>query len=208
LTAACDRLTIKPLVMQPAILYRRRPFGLGGLIPFLCTLFKFLSMKIDKHTVASVTYTLSIEGQEIEQAGKDNPLTFLVGVGMMIPGFENQLLGKAPGDSYNITVEPSEGYGEVNDDAIAYLPISVFMVDGQLQEDMLTPGMVIPLQDQDGNPMEATILEVEEERVKMDFNHMLAGKTLNFSGEVLEVRQATAEEIDHGHVHGPGGHHH
>lgn len=165
-------------------------------------------MKIDKHTVASVTYTLSIEGQEIEQAGKDNPLTFLVGVGSMIPGFENQLLGKNPGDNYDITVKPEEGYGEVNQDAIAYLPIDVFKVDGELQEDMLVPGMVIPLQDQDGNPMEATVVEVEEERVKMDFNHMLAGKTLNFTGEVLEVREASAEEIDHGHVHGPEGHQH
>lgn len=165
-------------------------------------------MKIDKHTVASVTYTLSIEGQEIEQAGKDNPLTFLVGVDSMIPGFENQLMGKNPGDNYDITVKPEEGYGEVNQDAIAYLPLDVFKVDGELQEDMLVPGMVIPLQDQDGNPMEATVLEVEEERVKMDFNHMLAGKTLHFTGEVLDVREATAEEIDHGHVHGPEGHQH
>lgn len=165
-------------------------------------------MKIDKHTVASVTYALEVEGELVEKTEKSNPLTFLVGVGMMIPGFEQQLLGKEPGDSYNITVSPEEGYGDADPQAIVDLPKDVFKIDGELQEDMLVEGNIIPMQDQNGQPLQGVILEVGDDTVKLDFNHMLAGKTLHFTGEVLEVRKATAEEISHGHVHGPGGHHH
>jgi FKBP-type peptidyl-prolyl cis-trans isomerase SlyD len=165
-------------------------------------------MKIDKHTVASVTYTLEVDGELVEKTEQSNPLSFLVGVGMMIPGFEQQLLGKQAGDTYNITVPPQDGYGDTDPQAIVDLPKDVFKIDGELQEDMLVEGNIIPMQDQNGNPLQGVILEVGESTVKLDFNHMLAGKTLQFSGEVLEVRPATQEEISHGHVHGPGGHHH
>jgi FKBP-type peptidyl-prolyl cis-trans isomerase SlyD len=165
-------------------------------------------MKIDKHTVASVTYTLEVDGELVEKTDQSNPLSFLVGVGMMIPGFEQQLLGKQAGDTYNITVPPQDGYGDTDPQAIVDLPKDVFKIDGELQEDMLVEGNIIPMQDQNGNPLQGVILEVGESTVKLDFNHMLAGKTLQFSGEVLEVRPATQEEISHGHVHGPGGHHH
>lgn len=165
-------------------------------------------MKIDKHTVASVTYTLKVDGELVEQTDKENPLTFLVGVGMMIPGFENQLMGKEAGDKYEITVAPAEGYGEKDPEAIVDLPKDVFKVEGQLQEDMLVEGNVIPLQDQSGHPLQGVVVEVAEDTVKMDLNHRLAGQTLNFTGEVLEVRPATEEEISHGHVHGAGGHQH
>lgn len=165
-------------------------------------------MKIDKNTVASVTYSLEVDGEPIEQTGKDQPLTFLVGVGMMIPGFENQLIGKEPGDAYDITVEPAEGYGEKDPEAIVDLPKDAFQIDGKIQEDMLKEGNVIPLQDQQGNPFQGVVVEVGADTVKVDLNHRLAGKTLHFKGEVLEVREATEEEISHGHVHGPGGHHH
>lgn len=165
-------------------------------------------MKIDKHTVVTVTYTLDVEGDLIEKTDKNNPLTFLAGVGMMIPGFEQQLLGKQPGDTYDILVRPEEGYGESDPEAILDLPKNIFVIDGKLQEDMLVEGNVVPLQDQQGTPLQAVILEVGEDTVKVDLNHQLAGKTLHFTGEVLEVRKATKEEIDHGHVHGPGGHHH
>ena len=165
-------------------------------------------MKIDKHTVASVTYALKVEGELVEQTDKSNPLTFLVGVGTMIPGFEEQLVGKEPGDKYDITVQPEDAYGESDPQAIVDLPKDVFKVNGELQDDLLVEGNVIPLQDQNGSPLQAVVLEVGEDTVKMDFNHMLAGKTLHFSGEVVDVRKASAEEISHGHVHGPGGHHH
>lgn len=165
-------------------------------------------MKIDKNTVASVTYALEVEGELVEKTDKSNPLTFLVGVGMMIPGFEQQLVGKQPGDNYDITVQPEDAYGESDPQAIVDLPKDVFKVDGELQDDLLVEGNVIPLQDQNGSPLQAVVLEVGEDTVKMDFNHMLAGKTLHFKGEIVDVREATAEEINHGHVHGPDGHHH
>lgn len=165
-------------------------------------------MKIDKNTVVTVTYTLKVDGELVEQTSKENPLTFLAGVGMMIPGFENQLAGKEPGDQYDITVQPEEGYGDTDPEAIIDLPKDIFKVDGQLQEDMLVVGNIIPLQDQNGHPLQGVVLEVGEDTVKMDLNHRLSGKTLHFTGEVLEVRPATEDEISHGHVHGPGGHHH
>lgn len=165
-------------------------------------------MKIDKHTVVTVTYTLKVDGELVEETNKENPLTFLAGVGMMIPGFENQLAGKQPGDTYDITVKPEEGYGDTDPEAIIDLPKDIFKVDGQLQEDMLVVGNIIPLQDQNGQPLQGVVLEVGDETVKMDLNHRLSGKTLHFTGEVLEVRPATEDEISHGHVHGPGGHHH
>lgn len=165
-------------------------------------------MKIDKHTVVTVTYTLKVDGELVEETNKENPLTFLAGVGMMIPGFENQLAGKQPGDTYDITVKPEEGYGDTDPEAIIDLPKDIFKVDGQLQEDMLVVGNIIPLQDQNGHPLQGVVLEVGDETVKMDLNHRLSGKTLHFTGEVLEVRPATEDEISHGHVHGPGGHHH
>ena len=165
-------------------------------------------MKIEKHTVATVTYSLEVDGEFVEKADNENPLTFLAGVGMMIPGFEQQLAGKEAGDTYDITVAPEDAYGTTDPEAIIDLPKSVFAIDGEIQEDMLVEGNVVPLQDQNGTPFQGVILEVGEDTVKVDMNHQLAGKTLHFKGEVLEVRQATKDEISHGHVHGAGGHHH
>ncbi|MCK5703371.1 MAG: FKBP-type peptidyl-prolyl cis-trans isomerase [Cyclobacteriaceae bacterium] len=165
-------------------------------------------MKIEKHTVPSVTYTLIVDGEVVDMAEKDKPLSFIHGIGMMVPGFESNLEGATAGSKYEFRLSPEEGYGPYNKDAVVDLPFSTFMVDGKVNEDMLNIGQVVPMQDQNGNPLNGTILEVSKETVKMDFNHMLAGKELNFAGEILEVRQASQEEIEHGHIHGPGGHEH
>lgn len=165
-------------------------------------------MKIANETVASLTYALEVDGQLIEETGKENPLVFLVGAGSMIPGFEKQLLGKEPGQDYEMTVPPAEGYGEVDPKAIIDLKKEIFVVEGQLQDEFLQKGKVVPMQDQNGNPLQGIVREVSDDMVKMDFNHQLAGKTLNFKGEVLDVRKATDEEINHGHAHGPEGHEH
>ncbi|MGK7397573.1 MAG: FKBP-type peptidyl-prolyl cis-trans isomerase [Candidatus Cyclobacteriaceae bacterium M3_2C_046] len=165
-------------------------------------------MKIDKHTVASVTYALDVDGQKVEETGKDKPLTFLVGTGSMIPGFEQELLGKQTGDSYEMTIPPEQAYGEVDPNAVVDLSKDIFKVEGQVQEDLLQVGKVVPMQDQNGNPLQGVVKDVGDETVTMDFNHQLAGKTLHFTGEVLEVREATPDEISHGHAHGPGGHQH
>jgi FKBP-type peptidyl-prolyl cis-trans isomerase SlyD len=165
-------------------------------------------MKIEKNSVASVTYSLQVDGELIEKTEKENPLIFLVGAGSMIPGFERQLMGKEKGDTYDITIDPEEGYGESDPEAIVDLSKDVFKIDGVLQEDMLQKGKIIPMQDQNGQPLQGVVLDVDDETVKMDFNHRLAGKKLDFTGEIIDVRPATDDEISHGHVHGPGGHHH
>jgi FKBP-type peptidyl-prolyl cis-trans isomerase SlyD len=84
----------------------------------------------------------------------------------------------------------------------------IFMVDGKFDSELVAIGKVLTMQDQDGNPLEGLIVEIGDEKVKMDFNHPLAGKNLHFSGTVLEVRSASHEELNHGHVHGSSGHHH
>ncbi len=165
-------------------------------------------MKIKKHTVPTVTYTLRVENEVIDTATSEEPLVFIFGVGSMIPGFETQLEGKEAGSEYEFRLQPEEAYGEYNTEAVVALPIDTFKVDGKIKEGMLTLGNVIPMQDQHGNPLRGTVKNVGEENVTMDFNHALAGKELHFTGKVLEVREASPEEIDHGHVHGPGGHHH
>jgi FKBP-type peptidyl-prolyl cis-trans isomerase SlyD len=165
-------------------------------------------MKIAKNTVPSVTYTLVVDGEVVDMAESDKPLAFIHGIGMMVPGFEKNLEGLAAGSKYEFKLSPEEAYGEYNKDAVVDLPIDTFKVDGEIKKEMLNIGQVVPMQDQNGNPMNGTVLEVSDAIVKMDFNHMLAGKELNFTGEILEVRAATKEELEHGHIHGPGGHHH
>ena len=165
-------------------------------------------MKIEKNTVASVTYALAVDGEHVEKTDEANPLTFLVGVGAMIPGFENQLMGKAMGDEYSINVAPAEGYGEIDPQAIVDLSKDMFKVEGEINEDLLQLGNKVPMQDQEGNPLNGIIIDIADTTVKMDFNHEMAGKTLAFEGKIVEVREASAEELEHGHVHGPDGHEH
>ena len=165
-------------------------------------------MKIAKHTVPSVTYTLVVDGEVVDKAEKEKPLSFIQGIGMMVPGFEANLEGQSAGEPYEFKLSPEEAYGPYNEEVVVDLPISTFMVEGKVNKEMLNVGQIVPMQDQNGNPLNGTILEVGEESVKMDFNHMLAGKELHFTGEILEVRKATQAELDHGHVHGPGGHEH
>ncbi|MBI1306020.1 MAG: peptidylprolyl isomerase [Bacteroidetes bacterium] len=163
-------------------------------------------MEISKNKVVSVHYKLDVDGETVDQSG-DQPLTYLHGHQMMIPGFERQLEGLQKGQPYNFTVESHEGYGERNDEAIAELDKSIFMVDGKIS-DQVYQGAQLQMRNEEGHPLVGTVVEIGEDHVTMDFNHMLAGKSLNFSGTVEEVREATADEISHGHVHGPGGHHH
>jgi FKBP-type peptidyl-prolyl cis-trans isomerase SlyD len=172
------------------------------------------TMKITPNSVVSVTYKLNTKpegGTEkfIEEAGKNNPLTFLFGTGGMIAGFESNLNGLSVGDKFNFSVKPEDGYGEKHADNLVELPIEAFKNEkGEVQRDMLKIGSVIPMQDNEGHHMRGVVTKVGISEVTMDFNHPLAGQFLRFEGEVISVRAATAEELSHGHVHGPGGHHH
>lgn len=165
-------------------------------------------MKITKHTVPSVTYALTVEGQLMDQADENNPLVYLAGVGVMIPGFERELEGKTAGSTFDFNLTSEDAYGPRDEQAIVPIPNDVFMVDGKMDTEIVKLGAMLPMQDQNGNPLQGIVVEMNDESVVMDFNHPLAGKDLHFTGTVVEVREATQEELEHGHVHGPGGHHH
>lgn len=165
-------------------------------------------MKIAKNTVPSITYTLMVDDEVVDMATKEEPLLFLFGAENLLPAFENQIDGKEIGDNFAFSLTAEQGYGEYNQDALVDLPVSVFEVNGEVQKDLMVVGNTIPMQDPEGNPLEGRIKEVTEESIKMDFNHPLAGKTLNFTGEIVGIREAEEEELAHGHAHGQGGHQH
>ncbi|MFM2189668.1 MAG: FKBP-type peptidyl-prolyl cis-trans isomerase [Arcticibacter sp.] len=169
-------------------------------------------MTIEINKVVSVTYRLEAnpegsEKQHIETAGKDHPLTFLFGSGGLIPAFEENLAGKSVGDQFAFSIDPENAYGPQDPDALVELPIDIFKVEGVIDMELIRVGNMVPMSDSQGNRMDGKVMAVTAENVKMDFNHPLAGHHLHFSGEVIEVRDASAEEIAHGHAHtGHDGH--
>lgn len=168
-------------------------------------------MKIGKNKVVGMTYILSkdnVEGELVQEVSKDKPFIVLFGVGALLPKFEENLEGLAVGDAFNFALTSEEGYGEKTTEAIVDLDKKIFEVEGKIDKEFLKAGSSIPMTNENGQPLNGLVLEVAENTVKMDFNHPLAGQGLFFTGEVVEVREASAEEIEHGHVHGAGGHHH
>jgi len=167
-------------------------------------------MKTAPNHVVGITYTLTEKGSAdiIEQVRKEDPFVFLLGSGNLLEAFETNITDLAIGDSFDFTLEADQAYGEVDENAIVNVPVDVFIVNGKFMEDLVQVGKPVRLQDQNGNPLIGTVLERGIEQIKIDFNHPMAGKALHFKGEVVSVRPATAEELDHGHAHGPGGHHH
>lgn len=160
---------------------------------------------IAPNKVVSLSYTLMLNSGELaDEATANDPLVFIHGIGQTLPAFDDQLQGLNVGDSFSFTLTAEEGYGENNDNYIVDLPKDIFS-GPDVPSDILQIGATLPMQDQDGNPMDGTVLEIGDDTVKMDFNHPLAGEALNFKGEVIAIRDATQEELDHGHVHGEGG---
>lgn len=168
-------------------------------------------MIIEKNTVVSLHYRLQEDdaaGDLVEETYGSDPLVFLYGAGQMIPEFERQLAGKTIGDNFSFGIKSIDAYGEFNPEAVVMLPIETFVVDGQVAEDLLVPGRMIPMSDDRGNRMNGVVQEVTDEGVVLDFNHPMAGQDLYFTVQVESIRNASREEIEHGHVHGPGDHHH
>lgn len=175
--------------------------------------FNFLRNKtpiMSQAKVISLTYVLrsgNSQGEIIETADENNPAQFLFGTGNLIPDFEYHVGHLNQGEGFEFIVQSDNAYGPVSEEAVVDLPKSIFIVDGELVQDMLVVGNVVPMRDQEGHPLNGKILEVGEDTVKMDFNHPLAGLNLHFKGEVLSTREATSEEVSHGHVHtGHDGH--
>ncbi|WP_353982238.1 peptidylprolyl isomerase [Salinicola endophyticus] len=160
-------------------------------------------MQIAQNSVVAFHYTLTNDAGEVldSSEGRD-PLTYLHGAGNIIPGLEKQLEGRANGDKLTVAVEPSEGYGEVQPALVQEVPRDAFQGVEEVQ-----PGMQFQAQTQEG-PLMVTVTKVEGDTVTVDGNHPLAGEKLNFDVEITEVREATEDEVSHGHVHGEGGHEH
>jgi FKBP-type peptidyl-prolyl cis-trans isomerase SlyD len=172
-------------------------------------------MKIQDQKVVSVSYTLSVNdsiGQPeemVEQTSPGKPFVFLFGSGGLIEAFEANLNGLQAGDSFDFLIQAHEGYGLKMDDHVVKIPREAFLDEqGNFDDEMIAEGNILPMTDQEGNQLQGQVIEITEAFVMMDFNHPLAGKNLHFVGQVQAVRDATAEELDHGHVHGEGGHHH
>jgi len=152
-------------------------------------------MKISENTFVSLTYNLTVDGEVVDKATSEKPLEFVYGVGMLLPDFEKNIAGKKAGESFEFTLSPADGYGELNPEALVELPKEIFMVDGAVADDLLVVGNSLPMGDNMGNRLMGTIIELGDDTVKMDFNHPMAGKTLNFAGTVVGVREATEADM-------------
>jgi FKBP-type peptidyl-prolyl cis-trans isomerase SlyD len=152
--------------------------------------------------VVTMEYTVQVDGEVVDSSEDHEPIEFLQGHSQVISGLEKQIYGMAVGDSKSFVVAPREGYGERDEDAIADIPRSEFPNDIPLE-----PGVELQMEDEDGDVMNAVIISAGEKTIRLDFNHPLAGKELHFSVQVIGLRQATAEELEHGHAHSEGHHH-
>lgn len=161
-------------------------------------------MKIVKGSVVGLDYSLHLgDGQVVDASEPDEPLTYLHGEGQIVPGLESALEGLDVGENRKVVVAPGEGYGEHDPRGIQEVPRGAFPPGFDPQV-----GMELTAEGPSGEPVPFSIREVKPASVVIDLNHPLAGKTLHFDVTVREVRAATAEELEHGHAHGPEGHHH
>jgi len=160
-------------------------------------------MQISKHKVVTLDYTLTNDDGEVLDTSKgQEPLAYIHGTGFMIPGLERALEGKSEGDSLSVTVEPRDGYGERDEELVKVVERSMF---GGVER--LETGMQFQTETEDGVEV-VMVAAVEGDKVTVDGNHPLADTILNFEVKIVGVREANKEEVDHGHVHGAGGHHH
>ena len=162
-------------------------------------------MKIGQNKVVGLCYELEVDGEIVDRTTTERPLDYIHGTGALLAKFESGVEGLEPGEKFSFTLTPSEGYGEVDPDRIIDLPKQAFEVNGVIQEGLLVPGTTIPMLNGRGGVVPGKVLEVHQDYVKMDLNSPMAGKTLNFSGEILFVREATEKELHDG-LHGENVH--
>ena len=162
-------------------------------------------MTITENKVVLMHYTLkNDDGDVMDSSIGHDPMAFIQGIGNLIPGLEKQLEGKAAGEKINATVAPEDAYGERTEDQLAKVPLDNFQSEG---DEKLEVGMQVQVESNQGATV-ALVTEIEGTEVTLDLNHPLAGETLHFEVEIMDVREATSDELSHGHAHGPGGHHH
>ncbi|MDR0836521.1 MAG: FKBP-type peptidyl-prolyl cis-trans isomerase [Tannerella sp.] len=156
-------------------------------------------MRISKNKFVTVTYDLNVgEGNErdlMERATTERPLKFIFGTGSMLPAFEDSLKELETGGKFDFSIAPEDAYGEYNEDFVVEVPKKVFEVNGKFDDENVKEGTTLPMLDSNGERMMGSVLYVKEDLVVMDFNHPLAGETLHFNGEVLDIHEPTEEEI-------------
>ncbi|MDH8702189.1 FKBP-type peptidyl-prolyl cis-trans isomerase SlyD [Dysgonomonadaceae bacterium PH5-43] len=157
-------------------------------------------MKISDGKVVSLTYDLTIrddEGQDelMERAPIERPFTFIFGMGMVLDAFEKAVEGLEVGETFTLTLSPEEAQGEYDEEKVQELPKSIFEIDGKFDEEKFAVGSVIPMMNSLGEHLMGLVMEIEDDIVVMDFNEPYAGETLTYTGEVVDVHEATPEEI-------------
>lgn len=153
--------------------------------------------------VVSMEYTLWVDGKVLDSSDGAGPLEFLAGYGNIIPGLETEMTGMKIGDSKEVTVAPADGYGEYDDAAFMDVPRKDFPADMEVEA-----GLELNVSDDEGHARYARVESMDKDAVRLNFNHPLAGAELKFNVKVVGLRAPTEEELEHGHAHEGGGHHH
>lgn len=173
-------------------------------------------MTVQENKVVAISYKLSLSTPEApkklaETVDEKKPMYFIVGMSGLPEAFEENLSGLKSGDSFDFSIRAAEGFGEFDENEVFNLPMEDFLDEsGQLDKLVFKVGAIVPMMDEEGHQVNGRVMEINElnQYIRMDFNHPLAGQDMHFEGKIVLIRDATAEEIDHGHVHGEGGHHH
>ncbi len=160
-------------------------------------------MLIEDKKIVVVNYTLTTDDGEVLDQSNDGSFAYLHGADNIVAGLENALTGKAVGDTLNVKVLPDEGYGDRNDEMVQVVGKEMFESDDELEV-----GSQFHAEGPDGQPIMITVAAIEGDDITIDGNHPLAGLNLNFDVSIIDIRDASEEEISHGHVHGADGHHH
>jgi FKBP-type peptidyl-prolyl cis-trans isomerase SlyD len=158
---------------------------------------------VQKDVVVSMEYALRVDDEEIDSSKGQDPLQFLVGHGNIISGLEREMVGMKVGDSKDVVIPPADGYGEYDEEAFMSVPRAEFPKDMPIEE-----GVELTVRDDSGQSRYARIETIDGDTVTLNFNHPLAGDELHFNVKVVGLREPTEEELEHGHVHQDGEHHH
>lgn len=155
-------------------------------------------MVIDRNTVANLVYSIHINDEygEVIENSQNEPKDLLFGFDRMISGFEKNLMGMEEGNDFRFTIESGEAFGDIREEMVVNVPKTAFMVNGKLREDLIFLGNTISMMDNAGSPLKGKVIEITDEKVKMDFNHPLAGEKIFVFGKVLGVREVTAEDLE------------
>jgi len=158
---------------------------------------------VQNGVVVTMEYTLQVDGETIDSSQGQDPLEFLTGYGNIISGLEREMIGMKIGERKDVVIAPKDGYGEYDEEAYLDVPQDQFPQDMAIKE-----GLELTVRNDDGEGRYARVDSIVQGTVRLNFNHPLAGDELHFSVKVIGLREPTGEELDHGHVHQGGGHHH